>query len=76
MDVLEVADLAVRKAEEETWHIFFISKESFGIVFLILVLWGAEEKHEKCFEQISGSQGRRSLNGDGKGELWAGPKKL
>jgi len=28
VDVLEVADLAVRKAEEETWHIFFISKES------------------------------------------------
>lgn len=27
VDVLEVADLAVRKAEEETWHIFFISKE-------------------------------------------------
>jgi len=56
-------------------HLLHLKGVISGIVFLILVLWGAKEKNEKCFEQIAGSQGR-SLNGDGKGELWAGPKNL
>lgn len=57
-------------------HLLHLKGVIWGIVFPILVLWGAEGKNEKCFEQIFVSQDGASLNGDGKGELWAGLKKI